>query len=84
MVDLVEQRFPEIDQIYESHHQIELPLNMMKIKQDKNMAIHMPLCQMEDLGGYRPLAKDEIIGSFPSSTNLSGGLHYLNYIINLS
>ena len=38
---------------------------MMKIEQDKNMAIHMPLCRMEDLSGLRPITKDEINGNSP-------------------
>ena len=65
VVELAEQRFPQIDQIYEAHHQAKLPLNMMKIEQDQNMAIHMPFCQMEDLGKYKPLVEDEINGNTP-------------------
>ena len=44
VVELTEQRFPHIKQLYEAHCQIELPLTMIKIEQEKNMAIHMPLC----------------------------------------
>ena len=29
------------------------------------MAIHMPKCRMENLGGYRPLSKDKINGNLP-------------------
>ena len=38
---------------------------MMKIKEEKNVAIHMPLCQIEELGSYRPLLEDEINGNIP-------------------
>ena len=38
---------------------------MMEIEQDKNMEIHMPLCRMEDLSGYKPLDEDEINGNTP-------------------
>ena len=37
----------------------------MKIEQERNMAIHMPQCRMEDLGGYKALSKDEINGNLP-------------------
>ena len=56
---------PTIDQIYEAHRQTEPPLNMMKIEQDRNMAIHMSICRMEDLGGYKPLTEDENNGNTP-------------------
>ena len=56
VVELAEQRFPHIKQLYEAHCHTDLPLTMMKNEQEKNMAIHMPLCQMEELGGYRPLS----------------------------
>ena len=65
VVELVEEKFPQIEQIYEAHHQTDLPLAMMKIEQERNMAIHMPQCRMEDLGGYKALSKDEINGNLP-------------------
>ena len=36
---------------------------MKKIDLDRKMAKHMPLCQMEDLGWYKPLTKDEVNGN---------------------
>ena len=58
-----EQRFPNVEQIYEAHRQTKLPLVTMKIELERNMAKHMPLCQMEDLGGYKYLIKDELNGN---------------------
>ena len=65
MVLLAKERFPQVEQLYEAHFSTELPLKMMKIELDKNMKSHMPLCQMEELGGYAPLTKDEINGNEP-------------------
>ena len=65
VVELAEEKFPQIEQLYEAHRQIDLPLAMMKIKQERNMAIHMPKCKLEDLGGYGPLSEDEINGNLP-------------------
>ena len=44
VVKLAKQRFPKVEQIYESHQKTELPLIMIKIELDRNMAQHMPLC----------------------------------------
>ena len=38
---------------------------MMKIDLERNIAIHMPFCQMEELGGYKPLSEDKINGNIP-------------------
>ena len=65
MVELAEEKFPHIEHIYEAPWQTELPLTMMKIELERNMGIHMPLCKMEELGGYKPLSKDEINGNVP-------------------
>ena len=65
VVELAEEKFPQIEQLYEAHRQTDLPLAMMKIEQERNMAIHMPQCRMEDLGGYKVLSKDEINGNLP-------------------
>ena len=37
----------------------------MKIELERNIAIHMPFCQMEELGGYKLLSKDKINGNVP-------------------
>ena len=55
VVELAEDKFPQIEQLYEAHRQTNLPLAMMKIEQERKMAIHMPQCKMEDLGGYKAL-----------------------------
>ena len=67
MVLLAEERFPKVEQLYEAHCQIELPLTMMKMELDKNMEDIMPLCRMEELGGYVPLTEDKISGNVPLS-----------------
>ena len=63
MVLLAEERFPTVEQLYEAHRQTELPLTMMKVELDNNMEDIMPMCKMEELGGYAPLTKDEINGN---------------------
>ena len=74
---LAKQRFPQIEHLYEAHRQTQLPLTMMKIEQEQNMAIHMPLCQMEELGNYRPLSKDEINGNVPLLNHPSWRIAFL-------
>ena len=65
VVELAEEKLPHIEQLYEAHRQTELPLTMMKIELERNMGIHMPLCKMEELGGYKPLSEDEINDNIP-------------------
>ena len=78
MVKLVEEKFPQIEQLYKTHRQqIDLPLAMMKIEQERNMAIHMLKCKMEDLGRYRPLSEDEINGNLPLTNQLAWQIVFL-------
>ena len=62
---MAKERFPTVEQLYKAHRQIELPLAMMKVELDKNMKEIMPLCRMEELGGYAPFTEDEINGNVP-------------------
>ena len=58
VVVLAEQRFFQVEQIYKTHCQKKMPLTMIKIELDKNTKSHMPLCRMEETGGYAPLTED--------------------------
>ena len=77
MVELAEEKFPQIEQLYEAHRQTDLHLAMMKIEQERNMAIHMPQCKMEDLGGYKALFEDEINGNLPLTNQLAWQIAFL-------
>ena len=37
VVQLAKERFPNVEQLYEAHHQTKLSLTLMKIEHDKNM-----------------------------------------------
>ena len=62
---MAKERFPIVEQLYKAHCQTKLPLTMMKVELDKNMKEIIPLCRMEELGGYAPLTEDKINGNVP-------------------
>ena len=57
VMQLGEQRFPQVEHIYEAYQYTKLPLSMMKIELNKNMTGLMPLCIIENWVGTGPVQK---------------------------
>ena len=50
-------KFPNIEKMFEAHRLTSMPYAITKLEHDKRMADLMPICTMEELGGYAPLTK---------------------------
>lgn len=62
---MAEQRFQKVEELYEAHRNLALPLPLLKLEQHMHLKELLPRCPMEELGGYQPLSEDEINGNAP-------------------
>ncbi|KAI5057986.1 hypothetical protein GOP47_0028001, partial [Adiantum capillus-veneris] len=65
IVEMAQEIFLEVEDLYEVHRQSTLSLLFLKIEHDRKFQDLLPRWAMEECGGYKPLTRDEINGLAP-------------------